>query len=430
MTQAFRFLHAASFRLQQPLLGTTTAPAPIGELAIGAPYLAAMRVFDLAVAEQVRFLLLSGDLLDPRQAGPRAIVFLEKQFARLAECGVMVYWSQGFFDRSSAWSSAQRWPANVHIFATDRIEQVVHRQAGQAIAEIFGWSHNASSLAPPPTMPVVEPSDIFRLLTGYLPETVVDATVPPVHLCCWGGRDRRETRRVGSVLLHWCGSTQGSGPDDVGSRGCTLVHVSESGEPKLTFHATETVRWHREVVQCDDVDSLTSLEAEMVRRTDELAAEDPPVTRVVTFQLVGQGTLARQLARDSVQAELLAAVRAKVRTDRDAIWIRALETSIVDVVPDHWYTEQTLLGDFVRSLRDLSRGQLEDQLHAALPSGLRSSLDQSSFSRSQQRHHELLRNIATLPIDDSSLERLRSQVAGLGGDLLGASWPGTVGETS
>ena len=85
MSEAFKFLHASDFHLEQPLYGVAEVPDDWRHLFVDAPLQAARKVFEAAVKEEVDFVVLSGDLLDPPTAGPRAISFLLDQFQLLHE---------------------------------------------------------------------------------------------------------------------------------------------------------------------------------------------------------------------------------------------------------------------------------------------------------------------------------------------------------
>ena len=78
-----RFLHAADFHLDQPLIGLGDVPEHLVQLMIDAPYLAAQRVFEAAMAENVAFVVLSGNLLDLSNPEPRALQFLIDRFGEL-----------------------------------------------------------------------------------------------------------------------------------------------------------------------------------------------------------------------------------------------------------------------------------------------------------------------------------------------------------
>ncbi len=61
--RSFRFLHASDFRLDAVPRGLTEVPDHLRDTLLDAPYTAARRVFDAAVAERVAFVVLAGNIL-------------------------------------------------------------------------------------------------------------------------------------------------------------------------------------------------------------------------------------------------------------------------------------------------------------------------------------------------------------------------------
>src|SRR5260221_899925 len=106
-SKPFRFLQASDFHLEQPPHGLPEIPDHLIEPLAEAPYCAAARVFDLALAEEVDFVLLAGNLVHPHRTGPHGLTFLHEQFTRLAQRAVAVYWAAGEID------CREQWPANI-----------------------------------------------------------------------------------------------------------------------------------------------------------------------------------------------------------------------------------------------------------------------------------------------------------------------------
>ena len=95
-----RFVHASDFHLERPLGGIAEVPEHLRDLFLDAPFLVAQQVFETVVTEGADALLLSGDVVDFDNVGPRAVVFLAEQFQRLAEHGIAIYWACGDADPS------------------------------------------------------------------------------------------------------------------------------------------------------------------------------------------------------------------------------------------------------------------------------------------------------------------------------------------
>lgn len=103
MSEPFKFIHAADLHLDQPFSGIAEVPPHVRATLVDAPYVAAERIFDAALSEQVDFLILSGDVADLDSCGPRVFAFLLEQFKRLAAKSIAVYWAGGKVDQPDRW---------------------------------------------------------------------------------------------------------------------------------------------------------------------------------------------------------------------------------------------------------------------------------------------------------------------------------------
>ncbi len=133
-----RFIHASDFHLERPLRGLGEVPPGLSELMVDAPLRAATRVFDAALAEQVDFVLLAGDILRPTAAGPRGLVLLVEQLERLHARDIPVYWTTGRADAATRWTDILHLPPNVHLAASRRVEHWKFEREGRLRAEIMG----------------------------------------------------------------------------------------------------------------------------------------------------------------------------------------------------------------------------------------------------------------------------------------------------
>src|SRR5262245_43399775 len=124
--QHFRFLHAGSFQLDQPLAGLSEVPEPLIQPLVDAPFSAAQKVFDAAIEERVDFVALNGDLVDLARPSPRAITLLLENFERLDSHGIAVYWACGRLDPPQDWPTAAVLPVRVKQFSTTAAEGLSH----------------------------------------------------------------------------------------------------------------------------------------------------------------------------------------------------------------------------------------------------------------------------------------------------------------
>jgi DNA repair exonuclease SbcCD nuclease subunit len=425
-----RFIHASDFRLEMPLQGMVEVPGHLRDIFCDAPYAAARRVFDAAVAEEAQFLLLSGNLLDVSQAGISGPLFLLEQFSRLADRGIAVYWAGGETDPPDAWPSAFPLPANVHMFPRGRTGQFLHAPAGAPLVRLVGQSGDGRRQLRP---------ELFEPDPGGLPTVAVahgdmEAATPPNQgICYWalGGRPDRAnvsgtlrvpppasgypdgTRSVPDTLVHWPGSPQGRRPGETGIHGCTLVELDENGRARTSLLPTELVRWLDERLTVDENTGRKDLEASLQQRIAALKEAAPTLDLLIRWTVADSGPLLaelrqRPLAAETphgpLAAELLAGLQSQYGSERPAAWSISLEAEPAATLPAALYEQETILGDFLRSVRQY-------EVNPAGPLDLESYVAESHLAGT-------LAAAASLP-DDQARRRVLHEVALLGAELLG-----------
>ena len=140
------FIHTADLHLGSPLTGIRAMDESMAEKLIQASYCAFDRIVDLAIRDEVDFVLIAGDLYDSQRQQIYEQLKLLHALERLNGHGIMVYIVCGNHDPHSAWSRSIRWPGNVHIMADDRPEVVFFEKDGEKKAAIVGVSHPRSSV--------------------------------------------------------------------------------------------------------------------------------------------------------------------------------------------------------------------------------------------------------------------------------------------
>jgi DNA repair protein SbcD/Mre11 len=113
----FRFLHGADIHLDSPLKGLEAyRDAPVEQIR-GAVRRAFDRLIDLALEEEVAFLLLAGDLFDGDWKDYNTGIYLMNRMGRLKEAGIRVFIVSGNHDAASQITRALRFPDNVVLFS-------------------------------------------------------------------------------------------------------------------------------------------------------------------------------------------------------------------------------------------------------------------------------------------------------------------------
>ena len=119
-----RFIHAADLHIDSPLRGLNRFEgAPVARLR-SATRQALTRLVDLALDEEVDFVLIAGDLYDRDWQDFHTGLFVREQMVRLGRAGVKVFIVQGNHDAQGVISRQLPWPDNVKVFSSRSAETV------------------------------------------------------------------------------------------------------------------------------------------------------------------------------------------------------------------------------------------------------------------------------------------------------------------
>lgn len=401
-SQAFHFVHASDLHLELPAHGIAEVPEHLRELLLECGYWAAERVVEAVLAEGAAFLVLSGDVLDPVQTGPRGPLFLAEQFGRLAERGVPVYWAGGAVDPPDAWPAAVRLPDNVHVFPPGRPSRLVFQREGVATATLIGASRHQEASVRLEDF-ASDPQGLFTVAVLHGVSETDGVLGRGIHYWALGGHHARHTPRSSPPVVDDPGTPQGREPSQIGPHGCSLVRVDAQKQIQITFLPTDLMRWYSERILIEPTTTRQELESLLEERVGALKQANAGTDLFVSWRVAGTGRLAMQLRRGTLASELLDALRRDHGFASPAVWSVELSVEPMAVLPAAWFQEETILGDFLRELRSY-------QEHPEQPIVL------DSYLAEAHRSGPLGACAAIAPGPDR--ERLLREAAMLGADLL------------
>ncbi|NLF68028.1 MAG: DNA repair exonuclease [Candidatus Anammoximicrobium sp.] len=398
-----RFLQASDLHLEQPLYGLTEIPDHLRDLLLDAPLQAAARVFETAILEDVDFLILAGDVINPQTACPRAMAFVLDQLEQLRDHKIAVYWCGGKEDPPEAWPEAVALPDNVHVFPKGKIKPFIHRRGEQALASVVGISSPADGLVPVGEFRI-EPANIFTVAVAWgRTEAASAGAHKQIDYWALGGRHEPQTLYQGPQTAQYAGSPQGRCPAEAGAHGCTLVQVDHARKVRTKFIATETVRWRSESLTLTEGANRNELQRQLRSAMQRIASEAGGAYVLVSWDVQGCEALARQLRKGELARELIDWLRTEFGRAKPAVWTTTLTTSASAAIPDELYEEDTILGDFLRAIRD----------HEETPAR---ALNLGTFLPDLGKHRALAS--ALQAVDHDQRRGLLHEAAVLGLDLL------------
>jgi hypothetical protein len=403
MSDSLRFLHAADLHLELPPGGVAEMSDHLRAILVEAPFRAAQRVFDAAIKERVNFVVFAGDVVDPLVSGPRGLVFLERQFERLASEGIAVYWAGSALDDFERWQDGWNPGRNVVRFPVGHAASHVHRRGDEALAHLAGVSCCATQK---PTFDQLQPAgqDLFSI-------GVVHGLIAPELLLnhgfdYWalGGEHERANLLSGPVTAHYAGTNQGRHTGELGSRGCTLVQVDGQRQVRSRFIPTEAVRYERQKVTLDSTYSEERFGTLLRERAAELASDPFGADLIVDWIVAGDGQLIQRLRRGQLAVDWVARLRAEFGGAKPCVWTASLSAESLAAPGAQYGDEDTVLGEFLRTVNHYSQhADAEIQLEQYLA----------------ERHIAGTLGAKAARIDPLRRGRLLAEVADLGARLLG-----------
>jgi len=293
----FSFLHAADIHLDSPLKGLESyRDAPVEQIRR-----AARRAFDnlvdLAVGEEVAFVLLAGDLYDGDWKDYNTGIYFVNRMGRLRQAGIPVFLVSGNHDAASQITRALNLPDNVTLFSHRKAETRILDGPGVAV---HGQSFSSRSVSDDLTRnyPQAVPG-LFNIgllhtcLNGrpghepYAPATLDALLSKGYHYWALGHVHQREQVSADPWVV-FPGNIQGRHIRETGPKGCTLVSVEEGRVLGVEARELDVLRWSLCRIGLDGCDSAGSL-LEMVRERleNERAGADG---RPLAVRLVLHGT--------------------------------------------------------------------------------------------------------------------------------------------
>lgn len=391
--QQFRFLHAGDFALHEPIEAVADAPAAVQDLLIDAPFLAAERVFSTAIEERVDFVVLAGDLVDLKLATPRAVAFLLEQFHRLDGQGIAVYWAGGKHDPPQDWPSVARLPKSVQVFSALEAEELSHFRGDRPVANLVGRSWHGTTLAN--VGKLAHDSDgLTTIVVAYGQGDVDELVEQEVDYWALGGQAQRQTLGTAHRVIHYAGSPQGRSLAECGPHGCTLVHVHSDRTVRTQFIATDAIRWHSETINVETGATPSDVRQQLAERVKLLRANAEERPLLVNWNLSGIEHLARPTKRQELAAEMLAWLRKEFGPAKPTLWSVGVEFES-PALPAEWLEEDSMVGDFLRSLKLLADAEpCEIDLTAHVPEQYRTAELAALRQWTAADHREILRDVA------------------------------------
>ena len=332
-----RFIHAADIHLDSPLRGLGSyEDMPVDTLR-GATRAAFSRLVDEALALEVDFMVIAGDLYDGDWKDHNTGVYFARQMGRLRNANIPVFVLHGNHDAESVMTSRLALPENVHVFSSKRPETFRLEEHKVALhGRSFPHAQVTENLASDYPAPLPGYFNIGVLHTalegGSRHANYAPCSLAQLHASgyqYWAlGHVHDYQVYPGPVPVVFPGNLQGRHIREQGAKGAALVSCVDGAVRAIELLEVDVLRWTELRL---DIAPLTTradvLAAIRERLEQELASQPDDKPSVLRLVLTGESLLYGELL--SAQAQLRADVIATIAALADSrMWLEKLRLSL------------------------------------------------------------------------------------------------------
>jgi len=329
----FKFLHAADIHLDSPLHKLDYYEGAPAEEIRGATRRALDNLVRTAVAEEVSFVLIAGDLYDGDWKDYNTGLYFVSQTSKLRDADIPVYIVAGNHDAASKITKSLRLPQNVHLFtsgkpSTHRIEDLGVAVHGRSFATP-AVRKDLSVDYPPPLPGYFNIGVLHTCASGreghepYAPCTLEGLRAKGYDYWALGHVHQFEVLSDHPPVV-FSGNIQGRHIRETGPKGCVLVSVDDRGRAEPVFKPLDVIRWIVADVNAAGVESGYEAVDRTCERITRLVEENAGVPLVVRVIITGETGAHSELGADAERwiNEIRSAV---IDSSGERVWIEKVK---------------------------------------------------------------------------------------------------------
>ncbi len=355
-----RFIHTADIHLDSPLKGLEIYDdAPVEEIR-GAARRAFDHLVDLAVEEEVDFILIAGDLWDGDWKDYNTGLYFSARMARLAKAGIKVFIVSGNHDAASPLIRSLPLPDTVTFFPSKEPQSVrlddlgilIHGQSysNRAVTE------NLASRYPQYDPGFFNIGLLHTSLTGcsghetYAPCTIDDLKSKGYDYWALGHIHNREIVSEDPWIV-FPGNIQGRHIRETGAKGASLVTVEDGCITGVEFLELDVLRWavcEVDLSGCETSGSVYDAVRQAFEREADRAGGSPLAVRL---ELTGACAVHTRLLEQTAQ---WTQNFRNIAVQRGSLWLEKVKFRTRRRVSlDEMFGKDTPLAGLLKSVRKM-----------------------------------------------------------------------------
>ncbi|BDR56409.1 metallophosphoesterase family protein [Xylocopilactobacillus apis] len=276
-----KFIHTADLHLDTPFRGLQIENKEILNKIKNSTFNAFKNIVDIAIKQEVDFIIIAGDLYDSDVQSVTAQLFLNDQFLRLKEKNITVYVIFGNHDFSNSQIGNFEFPDNVFIFPAE-VKSFYHTAKDGTRVELVGFSYpdrwvneNKVEQYPKPHSDIDYTIGILHgaLKTGhddnYAPFSKDELLEKGYDYWALGHIHERQILNEDPYIVY-PGNPQGRSIKEDGSKGFYLVETNNK-ETEINFLPSDVIEWDKVIIDGRSLVSMSDVQREIDLNLNELS---------------------------------------------------------------------------------------------------------------------------------------------------------------
>ncbi|MFL0269853.1 metallophosphoesterase family protein [Candidatus Clostridium radicumherbarum] len=391
MTNNFKFIHAADIHLGSNLHIRQNLNKDLVKIVDNAVYDSLERIFNIAAAEKVNFILLSGDIYDRDSRSIKANSFFVKQCLKLKDENIDVFIIGGNHDPVKENSEYFKLPSNVHIFSAEKAEIFELKDNKQNVyCKVIGQSYRDTS----DSRKIFEnyklsKDNIFTIAmlhtqldksNNYIPCTFTDLkAIENIDYWALGHIHKPQVINGQAPYAIYPGIPQGRDSGEEGIGGAVLIEAADNNINAIKFIKTSPIIWENmniniknfnvknlsdlENVIINNLEDLTNSEKDKLSGIDCLYLERWSLTKgyIINLNIEGRGEIYEHINEKEEEAEeaLIENLNIKLLKKNPFIYVNSIEFYVGK--PIEAYEELLNDNEMIKSINLVSNKCLEDE---------------------------------------------------------------------
>lgn len=287
MTKNISFIHAADLHLDSPFQGLSHIPDHIFQHVQESTFIALDRLVQVAIDQQVDFVLLVGDLFDHELQSLKALIRLRNGCEQLQRANIPVFMSYGNHDHLQGHIHRVTYPDNVFIFPDEKVRSFVYEKNGQPLASIYGFSYEQQAVLDHKVTEyqIVNHQTPFHIATlhgsiqsntdhdTYAPFKLSELTAKEFDYWALGHIHQRQILHRDPFVVY-PGNIQGRHRNEQGQKGCYYVQLSEVST-EMTFIPLQALTFSSLTVDLSSCQEIHQVEKHIQHALAENKATKP-----------------------------------------------------------------------------------------------------------------------------------------------------------